>query len=176
MSTRRTRLVVALGLAAALSLTACGRSDTPEGTGETDAEEFSSDDLQGEIEMWAMGAEGEKLPALADAFMADNPGTTVNITAIPWDAAYDKFANAITAGTTPDVAMIGSTWSGDFAGQGALEPLPESFDTSGFFEGAVGTTMVDDVAYGVPWYVETRMVYYRTDIAEAAGYPEVPTD
>ncbi|WP_420110826.1 extracellular solute-binding protein [Pseudactinotalea sp.] len=178
MSTQRTRLVVALGLVTALTLTACGRSDSPAGSGggATDAEEFSSTDLQGEIEMWAMGAEGEKLPVLAEAFMAEHPGTTVNVTAIPWDAAYDKFANAITAGTTPDVAMIGSTWSGDFAAQGALEPLPESFDTSGFFEGAVGTTLVDDVAYAVPWYVETRMVYYRTDIAEAAGYPEAPTD
>ena len=24
-------------------------------------------------------------------------------------------------------------------------------------------------AYGVPWYVETRLLYYRTDIAEKAG-------
>ncbi len=177
MTLRRTQAAVALGLAAALALTACGRPDTPSGgDGGAEAEDFSTEDLSGEIEMWAMGTEGEKLPELAEAFEAEHPGTTINITAIPWDSAYDKFANAITAGTTPDVAMIGSTWSGDFAGQGALEPLPESFDTSGFFEGAVGTTMIDDVAYGVPWYVETRMVYYRTDIAAAAGYDEVPAD
>ena len=30
--------------------------------------------------------------------------------------------------------------------------------------------MVDGVSYGVPWYVETRLVYYRTDLAERAGF------
>ena len=38
-----------------------------------------------------------------------------------------------------------------------------------FFEGSWGTAVVDDVAYGVPWYVDTRVLYYRTDMAEAAG-------
>ena len=33
---------------------------------------------------------------------------------------------------------------------------------------------MDDVAYGVPWYVDTRVLYYRTDMAEAAGV-EPPT-
>ncbi len=28
--------------------------------------------------------------------------------------------------------------------------------------------------YGVPWYVETRLLYYRTDIAEEAGITEAP--
>ena len=31
-------------------------------------------------------------------------------------------------------------------------------------------------SYGVPWYVETRLLYYRTDLAEKAGYDEAPTD
>ncbi|MBA2575735.1 MAG: extracellular solute-binding protein, partial [Euzebyaceae bacterium] len=38
------------------------------------------------------------------------------------------------------------------------------------------TNVVDDTAYGVPWYVETRLLYYRTDIAEAAGITEPPAD
>jgi multiple sugar transport system substrate-binding protein len=28
----------------------------------------------------------------------------------------------------------------------------------------------------VPWYVETRLVYYRTDLAKKAGYDSAPTD
>ena len=29
-------------------------------------------------------------------------------------------------------------------------------------------------SYGVPWYVETRALYYRTDLAEKAGWSEPP--
>ena len=43
-----------------------------------------------------------------------------------------------------------------------------SIKLDGFFPGAVDTTMVDGTSYAVPWYVETRMVYYRSDIAAAA--------
>lgn len=174
---RRMTTLLALTASTALVLSACGRD---EGAG-TDAapatgEAVSTGDLSGEIEVWAMGAEGEALPVLAQEFMAAHPDTSVTVTPVPWDSAYDKFANAITAGTTPDVAMVGTTWMGDFAGQGALEPVPASIETDDFFEGAQETTVVDGTSYGVPWYVETRLVYYRTDIAEAAGYTEVPTD
>ena len=71
-----------------------------------------------------MGAEGDKLPTLAKQFESANPGAKVNVTAIPWDAAHDKFTTAITAGKTPDAAMVGTTWMGEFAGLGALDPTP----------------------------------------------------
>jgi multiple sugar transport system substrate-binding protein len=123
-----------------------------------------------------MGAEGEKLPALAKDFEAANPGAKVNVTAIPWDAAHDKFTTAITAGKTPDAAMVGTTWMGEFAGLDALDPTPPSIDKSVFFEGAQKTTEVDGTSYGIPWYVETRLLYYRTDLAEKAGITEPPKD
>ena len=123
-----------------------------------------------------MGAEGEKLPELAKEFEEDNPDATVEVTAIPWDSAHDKFTTAITAGETPDAAMVGTTWMGEFAGLDALDPTPSSVDPDAFFEGAWSTTEVDGTSYGVPWYVETRLVYYRTDLAEQAGWSEPPTD
>ncbi len=123
----------------------------------------------GTITVWAMGAEGEKLPALAKEFESANPGAKVEVTAIPWDAAHDKFTTAITANKTPDVAMVGTTWMGEFAGMDALDPTPGTIDKSVFFEGAQKTTEVDGTSYGIPWYVETRLVYYRTDLAEKAG-------
>ena len=71
--------------------------------------------------------------------------------------------------------MLGTTWVGEFAATGAFEPTPGGLvDESSFFEGSWGTAVVDDVAYGVPWYVDTRVLYYRTDMAEAAGV-EPPT-
>jgi multiple sugar transport system substrate-binding protein len=93
----------------------------------------------------------------------------VKITPIPWDAAHDKLATAIAGRQTPDVSLIGTTWMGEFAKAGALDPTPGLIDSSQFFPGAWDTTSVGGTAYGVPWYVETRLIYYRKDLARQAG-------
>ena len=173
---RRTSTITVAGLAAAaLTLSACGRDAAETPAGET-GEAVATGAATGTITVWAMGAEGEKLPELAKEFESANPGAKVEVTAIPWDAAHDKFTTAITANKTPDVAMVGTTWMGEFAELGALDPTPGQIDKSVFFEGAQKTTEVDGTSYGIPWYVETRLVYYRTDLAEKAGITSPPTD
>jgi multiple sugar transport system substrate-binding protein len=173
---RRTPAITLAGVTAlALTVSACGREDAGSGAAET-GKAVSSGAAQGTITVWAMGAEGEKLPDLAKQFEAANPGVKVQVTAIPWDAAHDKFTTAITANKTPDVAMVGTTWMGEFAGMDALDPTPGSIDKSVFFDGAQKTTEVNGTSFGVPWYVETRLVYYRTDLAKKAGITTPPTD
>jgi multiple sugar transport system substrate-binding protein len=173
---RRKSTITVAGLAAvALTLSACGRDNAESGGGETGAP-VKSGAATGTITVWAMGAEGENLPQLTKEFEAANPGSKVNVTAIPWDAAHDKFTTAIVANKTPDVAMVGTTWMGEFAGMGALDPTPSGIDKSVFFEGAQKTTEVADTSYGIPWYVETRLVFYRTDLAKKAGFSSPPTD
>jgi multiple sugar transport system substrate-binding protein len=172
---RSSAITVATLTTAALALSACGR-DTGAAASGDQAKDVSGGKANGTITVWAMGAEGEKLPALAKKFESANPGAKVNITAIPWDSAHDKFTTAITADKTPDAAMVGTTWMGEFAGLGALDPTPPSFDKSAFFPGAQKTTEVNGTSYGIPWYVETRLVYYRTDLAKKAGYPTPPKD
>ena len=172
---RSPAITVATLATAALALSACGRS-TGAAASNDQAKDVSSGKANGTITVWAMGAEGDKLPTLAKQFESANPGAKVNVTAIPWDAAHDKFTTAITAGKTPDAAMVGTTWMGEFAGLGALDPTPPSFDKSQFFPGAQKTTEVDGTSYGIPWYVETRLVYYRTDLAKKAGYTAPPKD
>ncbi len=167
-------MTVAILASSALALTACGRAG--ETTGATaEGKAVSAGPAKGTITVWAMGAEGQKLPELAKEFEAANPGSKVEVTAIPWNAAHDKFVTAITAGKTPDAAMVGTTWMGEFAAQGALDVLPPGVDTSAFFKGAQQTTSVNDTSYGIPWYVETRLLYYRTDLAKKAGFTEAPT-
>ncbi|MBK7819571.1 MAG: sugar ABC transporter substrate-binding protein [Tessaracoccus sp.] len=175
---RRSHKFVALAAAAAITLTGCGRGSEAPGNGAPTktGEAVNTENAAGTLDVWAMGAEGEKLPELVKEFTDANPDIKVNITPVPWDSAHDKFVNSITAGTTPDVAMVGTTWMGEFAGMDALDPTPSSIDSSVFFEGAHGTTVVDGTSYGVPWYVETRLVYYRTDILAKAGATEIPTD
>jgi len=173
---RRTSAITLAGVTAlALTVSACGRNDAAGGAAAT-GKAVSSGAAKGTITVWAMGAEGQNLPTLAQEFEAANPGVKVQVTAIPWDAAHDKFTTAITANKTPDVAMVGTTWMGEFAGMDALDPTPGSIDKSVFFDGAQKTTEVGGTSYGVPWYVETRLVYYRTDLAKKAGITTPPTD
>jgi multiple sugar transport system substrate-binding protein len=163
----RRRSAVAAMLAAALVFAGCGRDDN-ETTGGQAPQGIGSGPATGTITVWAMGTEGEKLSVLAKDFETANPGAKVNVTAVPWDSAHDKISTAIAANTTPDVSMVGTTWMGEFAKTKALDQTPSDFDKSAFFPGAWDTSVVNGTSYGVPWYVETRLIYYRTDLAEKA--------
>lgn len=170
------RVLAAAALALGLAMSGCGRSEDGASARPATGSAVATESVSGELTMWAMGAEGQNLPALIKDFTAANPGIKVKVTAIPWDAAHDKFANAITAGTTPDLAMVGTTWMGEFAELDALDPTPGNIDKAKFFPGAQATTEVGGTSLGVPWYVETRLVYYRTDLAAKAGLTEPPKD
>jgi multiple sugar transport system substrate-binding protein len=177
----RTRRPLAVIASLVLVVTACGRDDDDSAEGTEPAAEGSEPAsgegaAEGTIDVWAMGTEGENLGVLAEDFMAENPDIQVNVTAVPWDAAHDKIVNAIAAGEVPDVSMIGTTWMGEFAKLGGLAETPSSIDSSAFFDGAWATTEVDGTSYGVPWYVETRLIYYRTDLAEAGGFNQAPAN
>ncbi len=157
---------------AALALSGCGR-DT--GTGTDTPQDVNAGKATGNVTVWAMGTEGEKLSALAADFMAENPGATVKVTPIPWDGAHDKIATAIAGRQTPDVSMVGTTWMGEFAKTGGLDPTPTSVvSKDAFFPGAWNTTVVNNTSYGVPWYVETRLFYVNKAVAAKAGVTTAP--
>jgi multiple sugar transport system substrate-binding protein len=154
-------------LALSFALAACGGGDDG-------GDEGAGGQASGEVTVWAMGAEGEKLGQIAKDFTAENPDIKVNVTPIAWDVAHDKLLTAVAGGQTPDVSQLGTTWMGEFAKTGALEEVPDDIDLNQFFEGAKNTAVVDETPYGVPWYVETRLLYYRSDIAKKAGVAEPP--
>ena len=171
---RHRRVAAVVAAAATLTLAAgCGRDSG--GGGAEPAKSVAAGKASGEITVWAMGTEGQKLAAFAKDFTAENPDAKVTVTAIPWDAAHQKIASAIAAKQTPDLSMIGTTWQGEFAKSGALDPTPTNLiSKDAFFPGAWGTTEVNGTAYGVPWYVETRVLFYRTDLAAKAGISSPP--
>jgi multiple sugar transport system substrate-binding protein len=169
----RTATAIAALTSACLVLTACGRDDG--GGAEEQSEAIDEGQATGTIDVWAMGTEGEMLQDFSAAFEEANPDATVKVTAVPWESAHNKIAGAIAAGDTPDVSLIGTTWMGEFAEAGGLMPTPEGLvEESDFFPGAWESTEVGGTSYGVPWYVETRVLFYRTDLAEKAGWTEAP--
>jgi multiple sugar transport system substrate-binding protein len=154
--------VVALGLTIALGCTNASARDTDT------------------IRLWAMGREGEVVAQLIPDFERENPGIRVRVQQIPWSAAHEKLLTAFVGEATPDIAMLGNTWVPEFVALDALEPLDslvtrsKSLSRADFFPGAWSTNVVDSVTYGVPWYVDTRVLFYRTDLLKAAGYDSVP--
>jgi len=99
---------------------------------------------------------------------------------IPWTAAHEKLLTAYVGDATPDIAMLGNTWVPEFVALDALEPLDERVRTSkdvdrnDYFPGIWSTNVVDGHTYGIPWYVDTRVLFYRTDLLAAAGYDRMP--
>ena len=173
---RRSRFATSLvALAtASLVLTACGR-DEGGGGAVSQSDEISGGEATGTIDVWAMEAEGEALQDFVSTFEEANPDADVKVTAIPWASAHNKISTAIASGNTPDVSLIGTTWMGEFAEAGGLMPTPEGLvDEADFFPGAWESTEVGGTSYGVPWYVETRVLYYRKDLAAKAGWDNPP--
>ncbi|MET7641384.1 sugar ABC transporter substrate-binding protein [Streptomyces sp. NPDC005438] len=159
-------LGVVTALGAVLTASACGS-----GAG---GEQTAADEKQ-TLTVWAMGAEGEKLAEVADAYEKKNPHIKVKVTPIGWDVAHQKLVAAAAGGNLPDMAQMGTTFMGEFAQLDALEPVDTKvFDKGDFFPAAWENNVVDDQVYGVPWYVDTRVLYYRTDLAKKAGVDQAP--
>jgi len=129
---------------------------------------------------WAMGSEGAAAEALARAFEARTPGTRVRVQQIPWSAAHEKLLTAYVGGAMPDVFQLGNTWLAEFVALGALEPLDARIAASpslaggDWFPGAWDAVRVDGVTWAVPWYVDTRVLFYRSDLLAAAGVGRPP--
>lgn len=147
------------------------------------------------VEFWAMGREGELVKQLVPDFERRNPGIRVRVQQIPWSAAHEKLITALVGGTMPDAFQLGSTWVAELVALRALEPLdgPDDDRTiaardagattaatgpaggeqdaaeADVFPGIAAANVVGGTTWGVPWYVDTRLLFVRTDILEASG-------
>ncbi|MBI3579112.1 MAG: sugar ABC transporter substrate-binding protein [Ignavibacteriales bacterium] len=132
------------------------------------------------ITFWAMGNEGEHAQKLIPRFERENPGIRIKVQQIPWTAAHEKLLTAYAGETTPDIAQLGNTWIPEFTLLNALEDLSPWIKTSPviekekYFAGIWETNVIAGHVFGVPWYVDTRVLFYRTDILAQAGYPVPP--
>lgn len=131
------------------------------------------------ISVWAMGEEAKKLDEVVKPF-EEKTGYDVEVQAIPWGEAHTKLLTAVAAKSGPDVIQLGTSWMPEFVEAGALLDLSsysgqyENMNQDRFFDGSTLTTNFDNGVYGVPLYVDTRVLFYRTDLLESVGYPAAP--
>jgi multiple sugar transport system substrate-binding protein len=140
----------------------------------------SQDEARITLRFWGLGREGEVVAELLQGFERENPGIRIESQQIPWTAAHEKLLTAHVGGSAPDLAQMGNTWVPEFAAIKALQPLDpliaasQQIQPGKFFRGIWDTSVVNDTVFGVPWYVDTRLLFYRKDILAAAGYDSVP--
>jgi multiple sugar transport system substrate-binding protein len=132
------------------------------------------------VRFWGLGREGEVVRDLVPEFERRHPGVRVVVQQIPWTAAHEKLLTAYVGGSSPDLAQLGNTWIPEFAAIGAIEPLDarvaasRALAPSAYFAGVWTGNEFDGATYGVPWYVDTRVLFYRPDLLREAGFPEPP--
>lgn len=132
------------------------------------------------ITFWAMGAEGESVQKLLPQFEKENPGIRVKVQMIPWTAAQEKLITAYASDNMPDVWQLGNTWIPQFSALNALEDLNtwtakcSTVKKDNYFEGIWNTNVMNGQVYGIPWYVDTRVMFYRKDVFSRAGYDRPP--
>ncbi len=137
-------------------------------------------DSQVVIDFWVMGREGEAVQQLIPEFESRNPGIKVQVQQIPWSAAHEKLLTAYAGDSMPDVFQLGNTWIPEFVALRAITNLApwinasDSLNPVDFFPGILATNIIDGHLYGVPWYVDTRVVFYRKDMLERVGYADMP--
>ncbi len=132
------------------------------------------------ITFWAMGREGEAAGRLLPAFEREHPGIRVRVQTLPWAGAHQKLLTAFAGGAAPDLCQLGNTWIPELAEAGALTRLGAMVKASrtvkpgDYFPGIWDSNIIDGALYGLPWYVDTMLLFYRRDLLAAAGFDQPP--
>ncbi|HKR77741.1 MAG TPA: sugar ABC transporter substrate-binding protein [Rhodanobacter sp.] len=131
---------------------------------------------------WTFGPEGEAVARLLPDFERAHPDISVEVQQLPLSAAHQKLLTAIAGGTAPDMAQLGNTWLSEMVELDALAPLQRRVAGStavaspDYFASIWATNVIDGKLYGIPWYVDTRLLFYRSDLLKQAGFDAPPRD
>ncbi|MDV7715696.1 sugar ABC transporter substrate-binding protein [Oenococcus oeni] len=131
------------------------------------------------INFW-YGGDGDKdIKPIIKSF-TKKTGIKVTIQSIPWSQYNDKLLTAAASKSGPDVLVVGTTEMPNMVSSKTVMNISKyvkkdkSINPSNFFEGSVNTTKYSGKYYALPWYVETRVLYYRKDLLKKVGYKHAP--
>ncbi|MFD9035208.1 ABC transporter substrate-binding protein [Streptomyces sp. NPDC059567] len=176
---RRAACALALSTVLALTATACG--DDGSGAAGDKGTEGSG---KGKITFWDNngGVRTDVWKEIIADFEKANPDIDVEYVGIASKEVQSKYDTAIQGGGLPDVGGVGAAMLAGIAAQNALEPLDARIASSSL-NGKLNAGMVDSVKsaggqgklFTVPTSASNGVLYYRTDLFEAAGLDEPDT-
>src|ERR687890_1221107 len=131
--------------------------------------------------IFAMGTDTSgTLTKLVEKFNKQSKDFKVQYREMPTDsgAYFDKLRTQFQAGGG-DIDVIGAdvVWPAQFAANGWLLDVTDRFpksEQSKFLETPLQTLMYDGKIYGVPWFTDAGLLYYRADLLEKSGFSEPP--
>ena len=130
------------------------------------------------VTMWVMPNSLEPINDLnniLEDFHKNNPDIKVQITSLDWGSAWQRITIATMSGEGPDILQLGTTWVGAVTGMGALADLTgkvkELGGASYFLPSSWRYSGIDgsNVVTSIPWFVDARAMYYRTDVFNRLG-------
>lgn len=118
------------------------------------------------------------LPKLIEAFNKQSDGFKVNYREMPADTGqyFDQVRTQFQAGAG-GIDVIGGDviWPAQFAANGWIADLSDRFkDSDKFLPGPMAAMKFEDGIFGVPWYTDAGLLYYRKDLLEKSGFSEPP--
>jgi multiple sugar transport system substrate-binding protein len=121
------------------------------------------------------------IPKVVAKFNKENrDGIKVLYRQAPADSSqyFDKLRTEFQAGgATTDVISADVIWGAQFGPNDWILDLSDRFTKSmqqEFLEPTLATNTFDGKIYGVPWFTDVGMLYYRADLLEEAGHDEPP--
>lgn len=130
------------------------------------------------IDPWAATTFGEAHDAQIQRFMESHPNITIERSAVNFNDFVQLLVQGAAAGELPDIALIDNPDFHRFAALGVLADLTSQINSWGeaelYFPGHWGSTVYQDVNYGIPCFSNCLAWWTNTEMKEAAGV-EVPT-
>lgn len=150
-----------------------GAVETPE-AGET-AVPVTGDGTQLQLLGWASSeAENTRLSSVLQDFSEQNPNFNATFNPVP---EYEAALQTALAGTPPDVFYVNADAFPNLAAQGALAPLDDVIEEpDDFYQPMLQAFTWDGTLYGIPKDFSVLALIYNTEMFEAAGITEPPTN
>lgn len=118
----------------------------------------------------------DDIKAMTADFEKANPDIKVNLEFVPYEALHDKTIAAAASGGY-DVVLFDVIWPAEYATNGFLQDVTSRInkaDVPKIFPGAWTTVMYEGKYYGLPWILDTKYLYYNSEILQKAGIKAPP--
>jgi multiple sugar transport system substrate-binding protein len=135
----------------------------------------------GEVVVGFGREESGALEALIKRFNEQAGDITVRWRRMPSDtgAYFDQLRTEFQAQSADITVIAGDViWPAQFAANGWIVDLSDRFTQNmrgQFLQGPVESNTYDGKVYGVPWFTDAGLLYYREDYLEEAGFSGPPT-
>ncbi|WP_107666687.1 sugar ABC transporter substrate-binding protein [Cyanothece sp. BG0011] len=136
-----------------------------------------------ELEFWTMQLQPQFTPyftELIQQFEQEHEGVKIRWVDIPWSAMESKILTAVSANTAPDVVNLNPNFASKLASRNAWLNLtendylsPEEKET--YLPNIWEAGTVNNISFGLPWYLTTRIAIYNQELLKQAGIENPPT-